>query len=337
MKDRFTILLLFLIFNVASVTAYPQNNVTDLKIDSLKKALQTEKEDTNKVNTLNQICDFYYNQNDYQNVMRFANDQLFLGEKVNFKSGQADAYFNMGLGYSLQKNHPEELHYYLKALNLYKETGNKQGVIICYNEIIAVYNEEDNYGKALENAYAAQKIREETKDKNLIAEGYFKIASTYHSSKDDSEVLKNTLSALKIYRDINDTPWIGRCYLIIGSVESDRENFSESLRKFYDALQFLKKGNNSGGIAYAYTGIASVYEKQGELEFNNGNVASSLNKYHEAEKNKLISLRIYQSLSHQPSIASCFLDLGKINIKLNHLDNRKIFRQQLLNISINRF
>ena len=55
MKSILTKTYLFLVFILHSFTLYPQNGTADSlenAIDSLQKVLQTQKEDTNKVNTL---------------------------------------------------------------------------------------------------------------------------------------------------------------------------------------------------------------------------------------------------------------------------------------------
>ncbi|MEO5910420.1 MAG: ATP-binding protein, partial [Pelobium sp.] len=78
--------------------------------------------------------------------------------------------------------------------------------------------------------------------------------------------------------------------------------------------------------------IADNYQKQGELEYNKGDKLISVNTYHEAEKNQLVALRMYQSLFIKESIAACFLGLGKINIKLGNLKPAKEFLDSSLDI-----
>ena len=64
MKNLLYILSFSLVLIIFSFEAYTQTNATDLlNIDSLKKVLQTEKEDTNKVNMLNEVREKFLPKN----------------------------------------------------------------------------------------------------------------------------------------------------------------------------------------------------------------------------------------------------------------------------------
>ena len=63
-----------------------------LKIDSLKKLLAIQKDDTNRVNTLNELGRQFLKKDDYKNGEQCTNDALWLAKKLNFKKGQAIAY-----------------------------------------------------------------------------------------------------------------------------------------------------------------------------------------------------------------------------------------------------
>src|SRR5687768_11888763 len=96
MKIYNHIVYMVIAFTIYSFAAYTQNNI----IDSLKKVLKTQKEDTNKVNTLNELLQnqFQFFQDagtDVKHLMHYATEALYLSEKTNFKKGKGDAYFNI--------------------------------------------------------------------------------------------------------------------------------------------------------------------------------------------------------------------------------------------------
>src|SRR5258708_1140510 len=93
------IFLFFFFLLLYSFNAYTQNKT----IDSLQKVLQTEKEDTNKVNTLNELCRALRNDKDYKNAQLLGEEALSLSEKLNYKKGQAVADARMGWNYHIQK------------------------------------------------------------------------------------------------------------------------------------------------------------------------------------------------------------------------------------------
>jgi hypothetical protein len=90
-----------------SFTGNAQNNINDpFKIDSLKKVLQTQKGDTNKVNTLNELSDkLWYN---YNNSLQYSKEALSLSGK----KGKAIAYFNIAWAFLMQSNYSEALKNY---------------------------------------------------------------------------------------------------------------------------------------------------------------------------------------------------------------------------------
>src|SRR5881392_206686 len=85
------IFLLF-VFLLHSFSAATQNNI----IDSLQKVLLTQKEDTNKVNTLNELASELNKKSDYTNSLPYAKAALVLSEKKSFKKGTAFANKNLG-------------------------------------------------------------------------------------------------------------------------------------------------------------------------------------------------------------------------------------------------
>jgi len=70
---------IFLIFLLqCSFSGHTQNNT----IDSLQKVLKTQKEDTNKVNTLNELCNELRFINDFKNSLQCAEEAISLAENL---------------------------------------------------------------------------------------------------------------------------------------------------------------------------------------------------------------------------------------------------------------
>ncbi|HEY5463046.1 MAG TPA: ATP-binding protein [Hanamia sp.] len=303
-------------------------------IDSLKKALLTEKEDTNKVKTLDYISYYYWNAGDYENAIQNAKAVLALATKINYKIGIADGYLFIGLAYNVKKDRFNESEYFNKALALYKETGDKQQVINCYASMREAYLLDDDVAKVFECVYASQKIREQTGDKKTIADGFISIASTFYNTGSNNleEELKNELSALKLYKELNDKNGIGTVSFMIGGVYSGQGKYTEALDKYAEALQILKDSRQLNEIANIYMLIGYAYEKQGDSAYSSNNKLLAKDKYLKAESNQLISLRKWQAVPYRPSVAICYSDLGYINIKLQNLKIAKKYLDSSLAI-----
>ena len=110
------------------------------KADSLQKVLQAEKEDTNKVNTLNALGTTLLQQNDTTDVLRYEEQALPLAEKLDFKRGIGKAYVNISNTNYRQQNFTEALKNIQLALQAYLQTGDKSNIAYCFYYIGEIYS-----------------------------------------------------------------------------------------------------------------------------------------------------------------------------------------------------
>jgi len=89
-------------------------------IDSLKKVLQSEKDDTNKVNMLNELSYIFLANQKSDSALLIASQSLPLSRKLGFKEGEGTAYLRFGYGFQLESKFDEALKYYLRALEIFK-------------------------------------------------------------------------------------------------------------------------------------------------------------------------------------------------------------------------
>src|SRR5215831_18844956 len=109
--------LLFLLLS----TGYTQNRT----IDSLQILLQTQKEDTSKVNILNALSYDFHQQGDFQKHLQYAKQALDLAEKLNFKKGIAVGYLSMS---DAQGTLAEAIKYLCAASKYFEDLGDKLNI-----------------------------------------------------------------------------------------------------------------------------------------------------------------------------------------------------------------
>jgi tetratricopeptide (TPR) repeat protein len=88
------------------------------KIDSLLSVLKTAKEDTNKVNNLNNISGQYLKISDYIQGKKYCDYALSLARKINYEKGEANAHYNIGIMYLHQDKYPEALQAFNASLKI---------------------------------------------------------------------------------------------------------------------------------------------------------------------------------------------------------------------------
>src|SRR5689334_750902 len=84
--------ILLVILTMYSVHGYTQNNLSDsLLIDSLKKVLQAQGEDTKKVNTLIELSRNLVRNEQVESAFQYANNASLLADKIDFSEGKGKA------------------------------------------------------------------------------------------------------------------------------------------------------------------------------------------------------------------------------------------------------
>jgi tetratricopeptide (TPR) repeat protein len=166
------------------------------KIDSLKNVLKTEKEDTNKVQTLNSLADKLRRISKYDSSMLIAGQALDLATKLEFESGIGSAHNTIGNYYSYQGIFSKALSNYQEGLDAFQKVENKIGISFCCNGMGNIYNEEGSYPKALEYYYKALEASEDAKDNVDAAITICNIANIYCYQQNYAKALELYYKAL---------------------------------------------------------------------------------------------------------------------------------------------
>ena len=147
----------------------------------------------------------YQEQESYDKAFEYFFKSLKIYEKSVNKKGMADCYILVGITYDYlgnlsdakkneaqtRQNYNKALEYYLKALNIYEESGNKKDVVVCFSNMGIIYREQGNYDKALEYYLKALKIYQESGNKNGMMACYINIGSLYGSLADSTGLNEN--------------------------------------------------------------------------------------------------------------------------------------------------
>src|SRR3990170_4605654 len=91
MKKHFIPVIFSLLFFIFHLFSFSQNT----QLDSLLTALKTVKEDTSKVNILNDIF-LEYEYTDYKKAKEYLNKALELSQRIDYKKGLGTTYMYLG-------------------------------------------------------------------------------------------------------------------------------------------------------------------------------------------------------------------------------------------------
>jgi tetratricopeptide (TPR) repeat protein len=233
-----------------------------------------------------QIGTFHENNHNYDIAMNLFTRGLRYAEKARFPVGQALNLMHMGLIHHIQKDPLGAIKYYEKALKVYEDAGDQQGVGSCLNNIGLMYESLGKFDKALNIFYGFASVGQtyhkqvvELYNKNYgqigdllkalsIAESVqkydevisilFKIGSIYLERMQIATAIEYYQKALKIATMTEDKKLRATSLNQIGSFYRFIRDYNLSLKIYHDALDQYKKSNDSIGIANCLVNIGII-------------------------------------------------------------------------------
>src|SRR6185312_10816876 len=321
------------------------------KVDSLLSILKKQKEDTGKVNTLNELSllnigignypkvdslakcalklsqtlnyskgigwaykyigDVFYFQGDYKTALKNDSISFETFKKITYTPGMARVCLTTGDIYTDMGNYPQALKSIMQALDSYKVMGNRKGMGGVYGDLGLVYFLQGNYPEALNNHLQALKIDEEFGNKQDIAGDHGNIGLIYYHQNNFEDALKNYREELSIFKELDFKQGIQSAYGNIGNVLSAQGKNTEALQNHQMGLAICKEMGYEPGMSSAYGNIASIY--------------INLCNYPEALSNLTMALKINKTIGNKEGLGEVFLDMGTIFIKQKQFIKAKTF------------
>lgn len=302
------------------------------KVDSIETVLQTIKEDTVSVNTLNALSEKLWLTGNYETALQYAKNALSLAEKEGFIKGKARACYNIGVIYDEQGIYLVALNYFLQALKMFNGLGDIQSIASSYNSIGIVYNNQGNYSRALKYYFESLKIKKELGDKQGVSSSLIKIANIYAQQGEQALHRRDNVSAgnnydkaidyynqaHKIKDEIRDTAGIAAILTNIGNIYIAWGHYDRATESHTMALQINEEIGNKNGIAICLSNIGNIYEKLGHLSIDD-----SLRQvcYSKALEYYFKSLPVDEEIGNIQGIISSLANIGAIYMDIGQFDN----------------
>jgi tetratricopeptide (TPR) repeat protein len=320
-------LLYFLSFpKVNSLCA--QQSITD----SLQKILPNIKDDTARLNLMNEIAKYFSQTGQYDETQKYTENVLSLSrdllaskkneiEKSVIQKNIGNAYNMVGYVFESRGSYPEALKNYNASLEIRLLLNNKKNIAGSLSNIGNVYYFQGNYPEALRNYYRSLKIREEIGDKRGIANIYGNIAGIYYSQGNYSDALKNYKSALKIREDIGDKHGIAFSHAGIGAVYFMEKKYSEAIENHEAAIRLSKELDDKHTISDEYNNLGVIYNQQAEYN-------KALNTYS-------LSLKMREEMNDSSGIASSYINIGDVYLNMKKIADAKNYLQKGIKLALN--
>ncbi len=313
MKHYSVAILLFILFSGLS-------NAQTRKIDSLRKVIANEKEDSNRVNTLNLLGVAYFNASKLDSDIVYSNQAKELAEKIGFERGLAATYCNLANASSFKGNNVSAIGYANKALEISQKTNNPHFTAYAYNILGFTYMGIENYSKALDAFSSGVSVCKKNGDKRNLCACLANIASIYAKQLNYAKALEFDTMALATAREVNYTGAvyplqnnIRLLYFTIGKYDKAKEYYEAS----YATGQ--KLGDKINSFSYN-SNMADVYAEEGN--------------YTKALECKFIALASIKEVGKKNDISKGYADVGEIYFKMKNYSATKIYMDSSLTISM---
>jgi len=292
------------------------------KIDSLRNVLKTQKEDTNKVNTLVLLTRAVMLTGQYDSAMIWGEQTKALAEKIGYKKGLGNAYNNIGNIYLSKGELDESQKQHSKSMEVQQEINNLPGVASSHNNLGNICLYKGNYPEALDHYLSAKKIYEQIKTGKMIrtnlASAYNNIGSVYLLQNNYAAADSNYRSGLALRLELGDKHGAAASYGNIGLVNYMLHKYDEALKNHRASLKIKEEIEDKPGIAATYGNIGTVYFDQG--------------KYAEALVNFFASEKLGLELGNQETVANAYSNIGQTYVRLHKPAEARAYLEKSLAI-----
>ncbi len=310
--DRFirssTILVLFL--NAAlSVTAQSDY------VDSLRSVLKTSKEDSNKVEILNELC-WELNYSDPASAEKYGKESIALSKKLNFQNGLSVTYYNLGKLYLDQGNAQSAITETKKALKIDEEANDLSSVAADRGQLASGYRALGNFEKAAFQYYESIRTFEEIGNSYAAAQMKLNLANFVLGQDERNKALQLTREARIEFTIQEDNIMLSKALMLEGHILSLQKKYADALNLFQKSLKIALEEDDIYGKAEVYNNLGLLYNDLNEYD-------SAIYYLHQsAEIDKQLGRTYFQAIS-EANLALVYMNKNKKEKSIDYI-NRSI-------------
>ncbi len=335
MKQSFFLISVLFLCGVLYNPAQAQNRQI---IDSLSTLLETSKEDTSKVNYLNELAWELMMINPDTSII-IGRQSLLLSEKLDWKKGKASSLGRLGVYYWCKGDYTTALEYHFKALPMNEELGIKDRLAGNLTNIGIIYDKQGDFAKAIDYYFRSLKIQEELGNKDGIASALANIGVAYSAQQDFPKALDYYNRALKLSEELGNRSFVASNLNNIGNVYRRQADYPKALEYYFKALKIREELGNRKGLASTLGAIGRLYSLTGKFKEAEVNLKKAIAVATPADLKKELrdfeySLSELYDTTAQLAVQNKKFSLAAENYKLSliHYKNAMALKDTLFNL-----
>lgn len=216
------------------------------------------------------VADAYQRLGNKDKALKYYYDYMLKSEKNGNKRHLIRSYIELGWFYQLDKQYPQAEQFYNKAINLSRQSKDKQNEAVALRKLAVWHIDKENYGQALDllTKSAAINLEYPNNPENLrnLARDYFDIGLVF-ANKDDYAAAKDFYGkSLKIFERLKLKNELSDCYFNLGEIYLYEKQYQKALDYYFKGLKVDRDQNNQVNLAGDFNMIGELYFEINDLD-----------------------------------------------------------------------
>lgn len=280
--------------------------------DSLESLLSKQKQDTNRIQLLNDLG-WEYKFDSPEKAKALLDSSISLSKTLHFRKGEATALNYRGVVEDIHGNSDMAVEYFEKSLQLRQELGDLKGVASLYNNMGNVRENQGDYLSALDYYQRSLRIREELKDTTRMMRAYYNMAIVQESMGNYPEALDYIFRFLEFAESSNNKENIANARNVIGNIKVETDRLQEALDYYTKAQELQNELGNEWEVTAVMNNIANLKDAMAEDRMEKGDLSKEvLNLFNEAIALHKEALKIRVRLEDYAGQAETFNNMGYV-------------------------
>ncbi len=211
---------------------------------------------------LNYLGDLNWFSGDYATSSSYYYKALKVYEELKDKEGMAECYRNIGWIYQGQKRYKQTIEYYNKSLEINLQLGLKPKIIANYDDLAIVNKIMGNYTEAMKYSKQTIKLSEDNKSTKGLATGYGNMAGIYVAMGEYDFAIENFQTSNKYLENIKDYFNCAEGYLGLAECYFKLENYYKTIEYAEKSIDIASKFDYKSTITGVYELLAETYSRK---------------------------------------------------------------------------
>jgi len=289
-------------------------------IDSLLTELPRAKTEKQKAILLNDISNLY-GQIDAKKAIQYGENALSLAQKNGWKDVLSRSYNLLGVNNQRIKNYDTAIDYYLKALAINADAGNKKNMASLLASIGSLYYSKKDNTNALDYYLRAAKLNEETANKKALLVLYSNIGNVYNEMSNTSKALDYFFKSYDLNEEAGNQQALANISTNIANVFKSQNN-PKAIDYYLKSLKINESLDNVKGQALNANSIGSLY-------FAQENFTKAVEYYSKSQKS-------YEQIGNKEGAARNLGNIGISYLEMAQESKNTNDRQQMLQQAIDK-